>query len=165
MRRTPCCPVLRLAIAVVLVLSACVHHRPVTNLATALTLGVSAAPPVVAAGRELEVEFTVHNSSNLQLSLCSPSGVTTYLQSQTPSYVWPIIIHGWTTDTYCSGPFTLAPGEDKVFRERGGVRRDLPSGPALLVGKISLHCDPRERLRCRDIQLETSRTVSVQAQP
>ena len=132
------------------------------NLDAALTLRVS-APLVIAAGHELEVAFTLHNSSNLNLALCSPSGVTTYLQSQTPSYVWPIIIHAWTTDTYCSGPFILAPGQDKIFRERGGVRNELPDGTALVVGKLSLHCDPRKRLRCRDIQLETHQAVSVQA--
>ena len=135
------------------------------NLSTGLTLRVSSAPAMVEVGHELEVSFTVHNSSNLRLSLCSPNGVTTYLQSQTSSYAWPIIIHGWTTDTYCSGPFTLAPGEDKIFRERGGVRGDLPTGPAVIVGKLSLHCDPREQLRCQDTQLETHLAVAVQTHP
>lgn len=119
------------------------HRNIPVDLAKVLTLHVSAAPAVIVPGKQIEVTFAVHNSNNLRLPLCSPSGVTTYLQSESPAYVWPIIIHGFTTDTYCSGPFELLPGGEKLFVERGGVRNNLPASSPSLIGKISLSCNPR----------------------
>jgi hypothetical protein len=86
-----------------------------------------------------EVSFAVKNVSAVPLSLCSPSDVSTYLRPEQATAMWPIVIHGWTTDTACSGPFALAPGEEHVFVERGGVSRDLAEVAARLVGRISLY--------------------------
>ena len=86
--------------AVLSLLLSCAHHSVPIDLAKALTLEVSAAPSVIVPGKDIEVTFVIHNSTNGRLSLCSPSGVTTYLQSQSPAYIWPIVVHGFTTDTY-----------------------------------------------------------------
>jgi hypothetical protein len=155
----------RLLVAVLAVMAAgaCAHRQPPIDLEAALTLRVVDAPDRFTAGRSAEVSFGVKNVSGVALSLCSPSGVTTHLRSEQPDYSWPIVIHGMTTDTYCSGPFVLAPGEEKVFVEQGGVSTGLPEGTARLVGRISLTCDRRERLRCTEVQLETHKVVQVTA--
>ena len=146
-------------------LVACAHRDIPLDLAKALTLQVSAAPEVIVPGKQIEVTFIVHNSSNVRLSLCSPSGVTTYLQSESPAYVWPIIIHGFTTDTYCSGPFELPPGGERQFVERGAIRNNLPASSPSLIGKISLFCEPRKRPACVETQLQTALKVEVQPAP
>jgi hypothetical protein len=142
----------------------CAHRTPAVDLKNVLTLRLESASAVLLAGQQIDVRFAVHNSSNLSLELCSPSGVTTYLESES-RYLWPFIIHGWTTDTVCSGPFQLGPQQDKVFVERGGVRRGFPAGPSTLVGKISLSCDPRAHVVCEDVNLETRQSVQIQAEP
>ena len=146
-------------------LVACAHRNTPLDLAQVLTLQVSAAPAVIVPGKQIEVTFAVHNSGNVRLSLCSPSGVTTYLQSESPTYVWPIVIHGFTTDTYCSGPFELPPGGEKLFVERGGIRNNLPASSPSLIGKISLSCDPTKRPPCAETQLQTSQKLKVQPAP
>jgi hypothetical protein len=143
--------------------AACTHRPPFRNLEAALTLRVVDAPDQVEAGRQIEVRFGVRNLSGHALSLCSPGGVSMQLQSERLSYVWPIVIHGFTTDSHCSGPFALEPREEKVFVERGALRRDLAAGTASISGRISLYCDPRQRLRCTEVQLETHKIVQVQA--
>ena len=145
----------------VIVAAACTHRSPVNNLEVALTLRVVDAPDQIKAGHPIEVTFGVRNRSGVALSLCSPGGVTMHVRSEQPSYIWPIVVHGFTTDTYCSGPFALKPGEEKVFVERGATRRDLPAGSASLLGYISLYCDPRLRLRCTQVQLETHKVVQI----
>jgi hypothetical protein len=154
---------LLVTILAVMAAGACAHRQPPIDLDAALTLRVVDAPDRFTAGSTTEVSFGVKNVSGVALSLCSPSGVTTYLRSEQPDYTWPIVIHGMTTDTYCSGPFALAPGEEKVFVERGGISRGLPEGTARLVGRISLTCNRRERLRCTEAQLETDKLVQVTA--
>jgi hypothetical protein len=64
----------------------CAHRYPAVDLATGLTLQV-VPPSTVIANRQIEVTFVIHNGSNFVLPLCSPSGVTTYLQSDSPAYV------------------------------------------------------------------------------
>lgn len=145
----------------VIVVAACAYPHPAIDLETALTLRVVDAPVRVEAGQPIEVTFAVKNLSDVALSLCSPSGVTMQLRSEQPAYTWPIVIHGLTTDTSCSGPFNLAPGEEKAFVERGAIRRDLPEGSASLSGRISLSCDPRQRPRCTEAQLETHQLVQL----
>jgi hypothetical protein len=134
-------------------LGACASRDSSADLQKALSLHVVEAPAVVIPGREIEVRFAVQNLTDIALPLCSANGVSTYLQSAITADVWPIVIHGWTTDTYCSGPFQLAAGEHIIFVERGVIRRDLPAGPRLLVGKICLQCDPRTRSRCLEHSL------------
>lgn len=145
----------------VIAVAACAHRQPTINLEAALTLRVVEAPDQVEAGHPIDVSFGVKNLSDVVLSLCAPSGVTLQLRSAHPTYTWPIVIHGFTTDTYCSGPFDLAPGEEKVFVERGAIRRDLPEGSASLFGHISLYCAPRPGLRCTEAQLETHQPVQI----
>jgi hypothetical protein len=72
---------------------------------------------------------------------------------------WPLILHGITTDTECSGPITLHARESKAFVERGTIRRDWPVGASVLIGNLTLWCG--KSLRCQDHQLEVRRTVQV----
>ena len=146
-----------------ILLTGCVHSSSASlDLQSMLSLRVVEAPQTVVAGGTIEVTFAVRNESQRQLSLCSPSGVTMQLRSTSPDYVWPIIIHGMTTDTDCSGPFTLTPGEEKIFIERGVVRRDLPTNVAQLIGEISLSCrDTAAQRNCQDASLHAEQTVRV----
>lgn len=50
---------------------------------------------------------------------------------------WPLILHGITTDTECSGAITLHPGETRTFVEHGTIRRDWPVGTSALVGNLT----------------------------
>jgi len=145
-------------------LLSCAHRSVPLDLAKALTLEVLAAP-VIVPGKGIEVTFVTHNSTNGHLSLCSPGGLTTYVQSQSPAYIWAIGVHGFTTDTYCSGPFDLPPGGTKVFVERGGIGNDLPAGSPSLIGKISLYCDPTKHDACTNAELQTVESVTIRVAP
>jgi hypothetical protein len=152
-------PMIRKVAVLILVTASCAHRQPPIDLQAALTLRVVEAPDRVVAGLPIEVSFGVKNSSGVPLSLCSPGGVSMQLRSERPGDVWPIVLHGFTTDTHCSGPFELRPGEEKVFLERGAIRRGLPSGSWTMVGFLSLSCDPRMQPTCRDVQLEVSKVI------
>jgi hypothetical protein len=120
------------------------------------------APEEAVAGDTIEVKFTLTNTSSEILDLCSPSGVSMWLESPSRTR-WLLILHGITTDTECSGPITLQPGEAKTFLERGTIRRNWPSGAAVLVGALTLWC--REALRCADHQLEVRSAIQVRRGP
>jgi hypothetical protein len=147
-----------IVLGLTLAITACAL-RPI-DLRQSLQLRVASAPTEVGAGEPMEVTFTLANVSDRELRLCSPNGVSIVLQSsgQPP---WPLLLHGMTTDTECSGPITLQPSGTHEFTEKGVIRRSWPEGAAELVGKISLWC--RSSSRCADTQLETTHPLHIRA--
>ena len=135
--------------------SACATRA--VDLHDAVTLH-GAVPEETIAGGTIEAKFTLTNTSGAILELCSPGGVSMVLES--PNHArWPLILHGITTDTACSGPITLQPREAMTFLERGVVRRDWPAGSSVLVGTLTLWC--RHDVRCADHQLEVRNRIRV----
>jgi hypothetical protein len=110
------------------------------------------------AGGDIEVPFTLENTSNRTLNLCSSGGVSMLLESADHAR-WPLIQHGITTDAECSGPITLRAGETRTFVERGTIRRDWPAGVSVLVGNLMWWCG--KGLQCADRQFEVRRVVDV----
>jgi len=105
----------------------------------------------------------LRNLSDRPLQLCSVSGVSIMLKSESPSYVWPMRLHGITTDTACSGPISLPPFGETEFSESGVVRRDLPGTTTILVGRMSLWC--RHDRDCLETTLETTTPLKVSQAP
>jgi hypothetical protein len=125
-----------------------------------LSLNIVDAPQTVVAASMFDVTFVVRNKTERQLFLCSPGGVTMQLRSS--SYVWPMVIHGMTTDTDCSGAFSLEPHGEKTFVEHGVLRNDLPTSTARIIGTIALYCrDTAAQRNCRDASLHTEQPVQV----
>ena len=135
----------------------CTASRAV-ELETALQLNVLDPPQRVTAGQRVEVRYSLRNNTTESLKLCSAGGVSMVLRSESRAK-WPVILHGLTTDTECSGPISLGPGEERVFVESGGVSRDWPSGEAEIVGLITLWCARGQR--CVEATLEQPVRVTV----
>lgn len=148
---------MRNAWVLVLVFWGCSSSRPL-QLGSALELQAVEPPRSVTAGEQLELRYSLRNTTTESLRLCSANGVSMVLRSDSGAK-WPLILHGVTTDTDCSGPITLAPGEERIFVESGGVRRDWPPGEAEIVGYFTVWC-ARGR-RCVETTLE--RAVRVVA--
>jgi hypothetical protein len=147
----------RNAWVLILLFSGCTTSRPL-QLGSALELQALEPPQSVTAGEQLELRYSLRNTTSESLRLCSANGVSMMLRSGSGAK-WPLILHGLTTDTDCSGPITLAPGEEKIFVESGGVRRDWPHGEAEIVGNFTVWC-ARGR-RCEGTTLERSVRVVV----
>jgi hypothetical protein len=143
------------------VLTGCVHASvPPVNLHEALRLELVAPPAVADAGSTIEVTYTLRNASDVPLRLCSAGGVSMVLKSEVPPYIWPMILHGITTDVECSGPISLSPNQIVTFREHGAIRRDLPPSEPVVSGKFSVWC--AQGLSCTETTLETVFTLRVQ---
>ncbi|MEO8379782.1 MAG: hypothetical protein ABI779_08980 [Acidobacteriota bacterium] len=143
--------------ALIFVLLGCTSSRPL-KLAGALELQAPQPPKSVIAGERLEVRYSLRNTTTESLQLCSAGGVSMVLRSVSGAR-WPMVLHGLTTDTDCSGPITLEPGEERIFVESGGVRRDWPLGEAAIVGYFTVWC-ARGR-RCVEATLERPMRVVV----
>ncbi len=143
--------------AIILVLFGCTSSRPL-ELGSALELKALQPPSSVIAGEHLEVRYSLRNNTTESLELCSAGGVSMVLRSDSGAK-WPMFLHGLTTDTDCSGPITLGPGEERIFVESGGVRRDWPLGEAEIVGYFTVWC-ARGR-RCVETTLERPIRVVV----
>jgi hypothetical protein len=135
---------------IILILMGCTISRPL-ELASALELQALQAPNSVTAGERLEFRYSLRNKTTERLNICSAGGVSMVLRSDAGAK-WPLILHGLTTDTDCSGPITLQAGEERIFVESGGVSRDWPPGDAEIVGYFTVWC-ARGR-RCVETTLE-----------
>jgi hypothetical protein len=146
-------------VAVWLLVAGCASRS--VELRDSVTLR-GAVPEEAVAGETIEAKFTLTNISSAKIELCSADGVSMMIESPSRGR-WPMILHGITTDTDCSGPNTLGPGEARTFLERGGIRRDWPAGPSVLVGTLTLWC--RQVRRCAGRQLEVRSTIQVRPGP
>jgi|GEM_PF-5433969 len=148
------------SLSVLLLFSSCSHFRrgPIV-LQDRLLLETTAAPTVVKAGDTIEATYTLRNTSDSPLDLCSPSGVSIMLKSESPPYIWPMYLYGITTDVRCSGPIHLSPRGAATFKERGIVRRNLPESEPLLIGRLSVWCDASQT--CTEASLESSVRIKV----
>jgi hypothetical protein len=144
-----------------LAVSGCATRR--VELGESLELDVRTVPASVLAGEAIEATYSLRNVSGQTLNLCSANGVSMILKSGESEKKWPLVLHGFTTDTACSGPITLRPGETKLFTERGTVRSDWPAGVATVIGSMRLWCG--KGFTCRDHVLEASVVVDVHPAP
>ena len=147
------------SLAVVLLFSSCSHLPAPIVLHDCLLLETTAAPTVVKAGDTIEATYTLRNTSDSPLDLCSPGGVSILLKSESPAYIWPMLLHGITTDVRCSGPIHLPPRGAATFTERGAVRRNLPESEPLLIGRLTVWCDASQT--CTGATLESSVRIKV----
>jgi hypothetical protein len=67
-------------------------------------------PRSLSAGERFEVRYSLRNNTPESLRVCSAGGVSMMLRSDSGAK-WPMMLHGITTDSACSGPITLQPGE------------------------------------------------------
>lgn len=149
-----------LSLSVLLLFSSCSHFRPAPIvLHDRLLLETTVAPTVVEAGETIDATYTLRNTSDSPLDLCAPSGVSILLKSESPAYVWPMLLHGITTDVRCSGPIHLPPRRAATFKERGIVRRDLPESEPLLIGRLTVWCEGSQK--CTEATLESSVRIKV----
>jgi hypothetical protein len=147
----------------VIVCGACRHAQPPIDLSQVLRLETASAPSEVRAGETIEATYKLLNLSSLPLELCSASGVSIMLKSESPAYLWPMLLHGLTTDVECSGPIHLGAGGTVTFMEHGAIRRDLPDSRPLLLGRFSAWC--ARGLSCRETTLESSVVLHVVPAP
>lgn len=148
------------SLAVLLLFSSCSHFRPAPIvLHDRLLLETTAAPTVVKAGDMIEATYTLRNTSDSPLDLCSPSGVSILLKSESPAYVWPMLLHGITTDVRCSGSIHLPPRGTATFKERGFAGGNLPESHPLLIGRLTVCCEDSQS--CIDATLESSVRIKV----
>jgi hypothetical protein len=117
-----------------LIVSVCAHSGQV-ELSHALSLETVSAPRSLVAGQSFAASFRIHNLTRKSLNLCSAGGVSMLLRSS--SRTWPLEQHGITTDTACSAPVKLRPGESTLFTERGVVPRNWSPGKSSFVGSFT----------------------------
>jgi hypothetical protein len=155
---------IRKASLVVILYAACRHAPQQTiDLSQVLRLETTSSPSEVIAGETIEATYELHNFSERPLDLCSASGVSIMLKSESPPYLWPMLLHGLTTDVECSGPIHIERGGTIMFHERGTVRRDLPDSHPALLGRLTVWC--ARRLSCRETTLESSVMLHVVRMP
>ena len=143
--------------------AACAHAPTAVDLRRSLLLEAITAPNTIAPGDEFTATFAVRNTSQGTLSLCSAGGVSMLLRSGTSALVWPIVQHGITTDTACSGPVTIKANEFATFVEHGGVRRGWPEGESVLVASFTVWC--AGPVQCDEITLKSHTRLRVSASP
>ena len=154
----------RTGLLLVVLSAACRHApQPSIDLSQVLRLETTSAPSEVRAGETIEATYTLRSFSATPLDLCSASGVSIMLKSESPAYLWPMLLYGLTTDVECSGPIHLEAGGTARFSEHGQLRRNLPDSRPLLVGRLSVWC--ARALSCRETTLESSVTVHVLRAP
>jgi hypothetical protein len=139
------------------------HPWAGVDLRSSLLLETITAPNTIAPGGEFTATFAVRNTSQGTLSLCSAGGVSMLLRSETPALVWPIVQHGITTDSACSGPVTIKANEFATFVEHGGVRRSWPEGESILVASFTAWC--AGPVQCDEITLKSQARLRVSTAP